>query len=58
MMSSAPNSVQFIPANFPNCGGDIRAPESREVVKCTCCGHDVIIHAQNKLEVEIIIDVV
>ena len=45
-------SVEFIPANCPNCGGELRVPENRKVVKCMYCGHDVIIHDPTTLQVE------
>lgn len=46
-------SVEFIPANCPNCGGELRVPADRNVVKCMYCGHDVIIHDPNKIDVNL-----
>lgn len=56
-MNSQPNTIYFIPANCPNCGGELRVPNNRDVVKCMYCGHDVIIYDPNKLKVESYIDV-
>jgi tetratricopeptide (TPR) repeat protein len=36
-------TIEFIPAVCPNCGGELRVPENRKVVKCMYCGYDVII---------------
>jgi tetratricopeptide (TPR) repeat protein len=35
-------SIEFIPAICPNCGGELRVPEDRKVIKCMYCGYDII----------------
>jgi predicted RNA-binding Zn-ribbon protein involved in translation (DUF1610 family) len=35
--------VELKPAICPNCGGDLRIPEDRTVVKCMYCGKDIIV---------------
>ena len=37
-------TIEFIPAICPNCGGELRVPEDRKIVKCMYCGHDIILH--------------
>lgn len=46
------SSIQFIPAKCPNCGGELRVPMDREVVKCMYCGFDIIIENKNHIVVE------
>jgi len=46
-------SVEFIPANCPNCGGELRVPADKNIVKCMYCGHDVIIHDPNNINVNV-----
>jgi len=50
---SGSRSIEFIPANCPNCGGELRVPVDRSIVKCMYCGHDVIIHDPNKIDVNL-----
>jgi tetratricopeptide (TPR) repeat protein len=37
-------SIEFIPAICPNCGGELRVPEDRKIIKCMYCGYDIIMH--------------
>lgn len=48
-----PRSIEFIPANCPNCGGELRVPADKAVVKCMYCGHDVLIHDPNNINVNL-----
>lgn len=48
--TSSGSSVQFVPANCPVCGGELRVPNNLETVKCIYCGHDILI--QNNLVIE------
>lgn len=52
-MENRNSSIQFIAANCPNCGGELRVPENRAQVKCMYCGYDIIIHDPNKISVEV-----
>jgi tetratricopeptide (TPR) repeat protein len=47
------DSIEFIPAICPNCGGELRVPNSKDIVKCMYCGRDVIIHNSNQYEIKI-----
>jgi DNA-directed RNA polymerase subunit RPC12/RpoP len=37
-------TIKFIPAICPNCGGELRVPEDRKIIKCIYCGYDIIMH--------------
>ena len=50
-------SIEFIPANCPNCGGELRVPNNRDVVKCMYCGHDVIIYDPNTITIKRKVDI-
>lgn len=51
------SEIEFIPAICPKCGGELRVPSNKDVVKCMYCGIDVILHNPNKITSEIKIDV-
>jgi len=48
-----PQSIKFIPANCPNCGGELRLPTDKTVVKCMYCGYDILIHDPTKINVDL-----
>lgn len=52
-MAATDKPIQFIAAKCPDCGGELRVPENRTQVKCMYCGHDILIHDQNKITVEV-----
>ena len=54
---SSKNSIEFIPANCPNCGGELRVPANSNVVKCMYCGHDVIIYDPNTITIKKKVDI-
>lgn len=37
-------SINFIPATCPNCGGELRIPDDRKVIKCMYCGYDIVMY--------------
>lgn len=44
------NAIEFIPAICPNCGGELRVPENRNLIKCMYCGYDIIMHDPSKYD--------
>lgn len=51
--STNSRSIQFIPANCPNCGGELRVPADKSSVKCMYCGHEVLIHDPTKIDINL-----
>ncbi|MDO9129925.1 MAG: CFI-box-CTERM domain-containing protein [Anaerolineales bacterium] len=43
-------NICFIPATCPSCGGELRVPENRSVVKCMYCGKDIIIQIPSEVK--------
>lgn len=37
-------SIEFIPAVCPKCGGELRVPSDKDIVKCMYCGVDVVLN--------------
>lgn len=50
-------TIEFIAANCPNCGGELRVPNNQDKVLCMYCGYDVLIHDSTKLTAEVTIKV-
>lgn len=43
--------MEFKAAICPNCGGDLRVPEDKKVLKCMYCGRDIVVEeAINKAQ--------
>lgn len=36
--------INFIPAICPNCGGELRIPDDRKIIKCMYCGYDIVMY--------------
>src|SRR4030042_4445107 len=44
------SNIEFIPAICPSCGGELRVPDNRDIVKCMYCGKDVILHHDQRIK--------
>ena len=51
------STIKFIPAKCPSCGGELRVPDDKDVVKCMYCGSDVILRDTSKVIIETHIDI-
>lgn len=51
------NSLKFIPAKCPSCGGELRVPEGKDSIICMYCGSEVLLRNKSKLLIEPYIDV-
>ena len=56
-INSHHSNIEFIPAICPTCGGELRVPKDRDIVKCMYCGIGVILHDPNKIIVETRFDI-